>query len=256
MAKARHVSFGDDGRSVTWLLPSSKTDPRAVGTTQGRDCICGVARVSPACPVCARRRGLERARVIGGYNDVPPEPLADDLGCQSFGGHSLRTGGASGLASLGANPFKIQTLGRWRSSLVLHYAGDALHRGVATDLIEASRPTGSVDALAAALGRMDARLDAMAATINAAAPPAFANSGMYIANVRTACWHWTSSSPAWDHGLQKTDGCGWAFMRLRFERAHQCPANTPWHRVCDRCLPELRAKLRREQEQVDLSDLD
>ena len=61
-------------------------------------------------------------------------PLVDVSGCQLYGGHSLSTGGASFLACMGVNPFKIQTLGRWTSPLVVHYAGDALASGLAEDL--------------------------------------------------------------------------------------------------------------------------
>ena len=40
-----------------------------------------------------------------------------------YGGHSLRTGGASALAGLGINPYRIQAMGRWNSPLVIKYAG-------------------------------------------------------------------------------------------------------------------------------------
>ena len=46
----------------------------------------------------------------------------------------MRTGGAHFLASRGVHPFKIQALGRWKSGLVVHYAGEALATNMATDL--------------------------------------------------------------------------------------------------------------------------
>ena len=52
-------------------------------------------------------------------------------GCRRFGGHSLRTGGASMLASRGVGPARIQAMGRWRSPMVLHYATAALGTGLA-----------------------------------------------------------------------------------------------------------------------------
>ena len=36
------------------------------------------------------------------------DPIIDDTGCQLYGGHSLRTGGAHLLSSRGIHPFKIQ----------------------------------------------------------------------------------------------------------------------------------------------------
>ena len=62
-------------------------------------------------------------------------PVHDGRGGALYGGHSLRTGGAKLLASRGVNPFKIQQLGRWRSPLVVHYAGEALATGIAADLM-------------------------------------------------------------------------------------------------------------------------
>ena len=64
-------------------------------------------------------------------------PVSDAFGSRLFGGHSLRTGGASFLASRGINPYKIQALGRWRSPLVIHYAGAAMASGLAADLVRA-----------------------------------------------------------------------------------------------------------------------
>ena len=60
----------------------------------------------------AVRTIYELARMIG-------EPLVDARGTHRFGGHSPRTGGAAMLAARGVHPYKVQALGRWRSSLVI-----------------------------------------------------------------------------------------------------------------------------------------
>ena len=60
-AKVEHVKLSEDGLSVDWLLPTSKTDPRAVGVTRSWDCCCYVESFRPACPVCALKRQLDRA---------------------------------------------------------------------------------------------------------------------------------------------------------------------------------------------------
>ena len=44
-------------------------------------------------------------------------------GGQLLGGHSMRTGGAQALAGLGVDPIRIQTMGRWKSDLVIRYSG-------------------------------------------------------------------------------------------------------------------------------------
>ena len=72
---------------------------------------------------------VEAARLSG-------ESVLSDSGAQRFGGHSLRTGGASMLARWGVNPFRIQSMGRWRSSLVIHYSGSAMSHGITRDAID------------------------------------------------------------------------------------------------------------------------
>ena len=121
--------------------------------------------LSPACPVHSLIRQLDRLGRLARELDRPASDLPlfpDALGRESskhaavstifsvvertgasirdahgsylYGGHSLRTGGAYLLASRGVNPHKIQSLGRWRSDLVIRYAGEAMSTGIATDM--------------------------------------------------------------------------------------------------------------------------
>ena len=55
----------------------------------------------------------------------------------------MPTGGARLLASWGINAYKILSLGRWRSSLVIHYSGEALHLNIAADAARANSAGGS-----------------------------------------------------------------------------------------------------------------
>ena len=64
-------------------------------------------------------------------------------GGQLFGGHSLRTGGAQYLASLGVDTLRIQSMGRWRSNLVIHYAGDRGALGITEDTRRGLLPASS-----------------------------------------------------------------------------------------------------------------
>ena len=59
-ARGGHVSIAEDRSSATWLLPTSKTDPRAVGVSRSWDCTCSVPGMKRVCPVCALGRQLER----------------------------------------------------------------------------------------------------------------------------------------------------------------------------------------------------
>ena len=52
-------------------------------------------------------------------------PLADADGSTRMSGHSLRVGGAQGLARAGFPVWSIQLLGRWGTDTVKQYIGDA-----------------------------------------------------------------------------------------------------------------------------------
>ena len=152
--------------------------------------------MSSVCPVCALARQRDRALAVARRCGVDPdsaplfptsdglevdrgaavatieaivaaygEQTQDDLGCSLYGGHSLRTGGAFLLASLGANPHKIQGLGRWRASLVIQYAGEAMHSGIARDLGVASSPDPA--ALSDMISRLERRLLQLEETVPA-----------------------------------------------------------------------------------------
>ena len=160
--------------------------------------------------------------------------------------------GCTSSRAAGCTPLGSSNLGRWQSALVTHYAGEAMHQGLAQDL-RALEPGVDAEALADGIRRMETRLDALESL---PAPIPNTAPGMYILNRRTNCWHWSSASPGWDPGLQRTDGCGWAFMTQRFERHANFPAGVHWHKICERCLPERRAAARRTVDPMDLSDLD
>ena len=223
------------------------------------------------CPVCALARQRDRALAVALRCGVDPDcaPLfptsdglevdrgaavatieaivraygeltQDELGCSLCGGHFLRTGGAFLLASLGVNPHKIQALGRWRSSLVIQYAGEAMHSGIARDLGSADSP--GLSALSDAISRLERRLLQLEETVPAGPVPG--EQGSYIVNVETRCLHYTRASPAWPAELQRTSGCGWIFLQHRFQREQLRPGGFSWRQVCSRCLPEYRAELR------------
>ena len=71
-ARQWHVTFSVDETSVTWSLPSSKTDPRAVGVSRTWDCCCSVESLFPACPVYALLRQRARAEEFALRDGVPP----------------------------------------------------------------------------------------------------------------------------------------------------------------------------------------
>ena len=55
-ARYEHVTVSADGSSANWLLPTSKTDHKAVGVCRSWDCTCAVPGLEAACPVHALMR--------------------------------------------------------------------------------------------------------------------------------------------------------------------------------------------------------
>ena len=161
----------------------------------------------------------------------------DSTGCQLYGGHSFRTGGAHFLASKGINPVKIQTMGRWTSPLVMHYAGDAMADGIAADLhislLPCSLPHPElckiVDALAARITELESKPMPV--------PPGdrLLDVGSYVCNLSTNCWHYTLSRPGWPAEDQRAN-CGWAFMYVRHARQINMPVGKKLV-FCKRCRP-------------------
>lgn len=154
------------------------------------------------------------------------QPIRDSTGCWLYGGHSMRTGGAHLLASRGINPFKIQALGRWKSPLVVHYAGDAMATGIANDMARPG-PSGagaSGSTLAEFAARIERRLTALEESERSivARPEPVASDGYYITNVDTGSLHWTRAAPGWAAHLQRAN-CGWHYFTLRFERSNMVP---------------------------------
>ena len=70
-ARVEHVTIAPDQRSVEWLLPTSKTDPRAVGVSRGWDCCCGTPSMDMACPVHALIRQVRRSTSLALHSGIP-----------------------------------------------------------------------------------------------------------------------------------------------------------------------------------------
>ena len=171
-----HITSSPNMDWVTWTLPASKTDVRPLGTSRSWGCVCaGDANI--ACPlhaILAQHQHVKHLADEWGLEvrDTPLFPTVHGeritkeaavatikalaarigqptecptTGASLFGGHSLRTGGAQSLAGLGVEPMRIQSMGRWRSSLVIRYSGAKGSAGITADAIKglASRSSSS-----------------------------------------------------------------------------------------------------------------
>ena len=164
-AKVGHVTIDVVAKTVSLLLPVSKTDIYALGKTRTWSCICSKLREvgefpDVPCVYHLLKNHLEKLHTyvadqvghISGeaWNNVPLFPtrelkptvkefvvrlievMAETLGLETrdgqqrlFGGHSMRVSGARFLASLGMEINKIMLFARWMSIVVLRYVEEA-----------------------------------------------------------------------------------------------------------------------------------
>ena len=112
-------------------------------------------------------------------------------GGELYGGHSLRTGGAQYLAGLGVDPIRIQSMGRWRSTLVIRYSGQKGAHGITEDTVKGLGSASSTDAPPSAARRAlcDSELDAAARAMAALDTATRDRSLATIELLNTNTWH-------------------------------------------------------------------
>ena len=171
----------------------------------------------------------------------------------------MRTGGAALLAAQGVNPFKIQSLGRWASPLVIHYAGEAMASGVAADIAAHGPVTFRRDSkLLWAIRKIEDRIDALEAGPPIPTEPCrdseLSRPGRLLDNVETRVFHWSIYGHTHAEQHHKTI-CGWQDVKSRckygvhkFACRSEFPANIKYNQLCDRCLPQTRHDLRTAQD--------
>jgi len=162
-AEAHDMSLDVAKLQVSWALPVSKTDPRALGAVRTHGCLCagGGSRLLSMCPfhfaqkylnllvsyfgsdacdparrlplfptvsgdVVSKKAAIDAiCRVAASVGEAPTRP--DGLGVQRprFGGHTLRVAGAQALARAGVEHHLIELIGRWGSAAIRRYIQDA-----------------------------------------------------------------------------------------------------------------------------------
>lgn len=159
-AKRMHIRLDEHAKTISWRLPSSKTDQAALGAVRVHSCSCTIGR-SPICPyhlMVDQLQAIEAdplapifptgggasATKIGWadtFQAIAAElgiPLHHPNGARIFTGHSARVTGARHLASTNVELWRIQLFGRWGSSVFLHYIQDAPNVQMQTLALESS----------------------------------------------------------------------------------------------------------------------
>lgn len=270
-AKIGNFHIDANELEVTWNLPVSKNDVEALGTHRTWGCICSTSK-EVGCPFHAAARQMERARAccseVGGVADGFPMfptamagiatkaavvatieelaarcglPTRDSLDRPLYGGHSLRTGGAVLLASLGLDTTRIEAMARWNSPMLLYYIRSAPLKSITGEVGKlllakdrSAKATSGGDNLSCAaltkaitdLGaRLDGALEAMSEREQrVAALEAITAPSQFIFNRTSKVWHQTREHRA---GQVCYTSCGWTYTGLQFEVAHALPATVP-----------------------------
>eukprot|EP00435_Cladocopium_sp_Y103_P032253 s2001_g8.t1 len=142
-----HVDIDEEAYKVSWRLPSSKTDWKALGATRSHTCSCEFTTKSQ----CPYHSVVDHIKALGPKYSGPMFPGSDGLpatktgwadtfealgkalglqcsypnGARCFTGHTARATGAVHLASNQVELWRIQLFGRWGSQVFLHYIRDA-----------------------------------------------------------------------------------------------------------------------------------
>ena len=161
------------------------------------------------------------------------------------------------LASRGIDPFRIQSLGRWKSPLVVHYAGESLSTGLAGELSRALPSTAGPDAEELAeLRRFVERLewrpsqlqpiepaDRPTASASAAASATAPALDILVLNRDSGAIH---RNPA-ETIHEKKSYCGWYYAARADSVVSEIPAGISFKKICNYCLRTERELARAEQ---------
>ena len=142
-----HISVDQDALKITWRLPSSKTDWRAIGAERAHRCACDFVstKVCPFHCMLEHLKCLSSNRADCLFPGISGKPAtkqgwADTFqeiarrlglatrwpnGARAFTGHSARATGAMHMASAQIDLWRIQLFGRWGSEVFKQYVRDA-----------------------------------------------------------------------------------------------------------------------------------
>jgi hypothetical protein len=158
-------TFNHVRKELTWNLPSTKSDPSALGTARTWGCLCDVAGLP--CPyhvalehhtwmlAHAPSSGnrlewpnqalfpdrewnvTEKVGIVSTFEalaELVSQPIRSPTGARLLGGHSARVTGAQVLASHGVEVNKLRILARHSGDTILRYVGEAPLASIRLDL--------------------------------------------------------------------------------------------------------------------------
>ena len=153
-------TFDEDLKEVTWNLPGSKSDHKALGVKRTWPCICGHMAVpcpyhlakhhmdwleashyssDPDAPLFPNAKGgmPTKASVVSTFEAIGRllnQAIWSEDGLRLFGGHTARVTGAQLFAALGIDVNKIRILARHSGETIMRYVQDAPLKSLRADL--------------------------------------------------------------------------------------------------------------------------
>lgn len=276
-AKIRCISFDMATAEISWTLPVSKNDVRAVGTTRTWGCTCTQPSTTMPCAFHAGLLQFDLVRALAlllgrPFADMPVFPTAEGLeiskaaavatitmimgmtgatvvdhcGRPKFGGHSLRTGGAVFLTHLGLDSLRIESMARWHSPMLMLYTRSAPLRSITREFNSAAQshsnnPIASRSiqrTLDSLMNRLDKFEEDKLNLFERLEAMAASNCPpKFIRNRESDKWH---ESRCHEAGQACFTICGWNYTGLGFDAATALPADLTHRSFCGTCMPARR----------------
>ena len=191
------------------------------------------------------------------------EQTTDTNGGNLYGGHSLRTGGAVYLSSLGLDAPKIEAMARWASPMLLRYARNAPLKSITADF-RAKQAASGQPALQAGLNEEMVKLKEALQQVREKLSEVTASElrwssrvreledqnlpARYVVNTASGIWHETFESMQTQSPQFWRTKCGWEYAQSNHSTSGQLPESVSWSHICGKCMPATRLALRNAAE--------
>ena len=282
------IRLDEERSELTWRLPVSKTDPRALGTTRTWGCVCGGDR-SLVCPLHAFKdhsivhaalatelgvsssmlplfpdqfgKEVSKANAVATIVQLASrcgEAVTDTRGRQLFGGHSLRTGGAVTLSGLGLDSVRIECLARWHSPMLAHYARLAPLKTLTAEYKSKAREAdlrNGTNELADRLSALQLVVDSLVRRLDdeheRVDEDVGVRKGLYVLNCLSSIWHLSETHDSTTHAGRTV--CRWNYSPHNSTLVREEPFASSDSSFCNRCLPRLAMEAGRGSRRAEVS---
>ena len=178
------------------------------------------------------------------------QPLKDELGRRSIGGHTLRVTGAQYLAGWGLELYKLAILARWSSPVILRYVAEAPMKSITVDLrrlMVAEQMQDLLQDLQRSVQLSRESVSEMSGIVAECQLTAqhdqtqLGPSPCYVRNTASGVWHRIRRMGPYCAVNDWSSYCGWPFAMSHYEVAGSLPDSAVIDQLCSKCLWAARA---------------